>query len=182
MTWSAASSIEANIFRPVMLYPPSTRRARALSGRSPISDVVPGSEKLPPISLRCRTTRSAISSFAARADLGALQHRHDDGGVHVERERGGRAALAQRLVGDRVVEEAGAGAAPLLADGEFEKPFRAKPVVVLGRMRCVAVVVGRTGGEVGCQVQATLLQALLVLGEREIHPPGLANAQPRASA
>ena len=65
MTWSAASSIEANIFRPVMLYPPSTRRARALSGRSPISDVVPGSEKLPPISLRCPTTRSAISCLAA---------------------------------------------------------------------------------------------------------------------
>ena len=55
-----------------------------------------------------------------------------------------------------MVEEAGTGAAPLLADGEFEEPFRAETVVVLGRMRCVAVVLGCPGGEVGRQLQATL--------------------------
>ena len=49
-------------------------------------------------------------------DLGALQQRHDDRGVHVEGECRRRAALAQRLVGDRVVEKAGAAAAPFLAD------------------------------------------------------------------
>ena len=58
-TKSAASSIEANILRPVTRYPPLARRARAFSGRSPISDVVTGSEKLPAINLRSRTTSSA---------------------------------------------------------------------------------------------------------------------------
>ena len=68
------------------------------------------------------------------SDLGALQHGHDDGGMHVERERGGGTALAQCLIGDRVVEEAGAAAAPFLADREFEKAFRSEPVVVLDGM------------------------------------------------
>ena len=63
-----------------------------------------------------------------------------------------------------MVEEAGAGSAPFLADGEFEKALRPEPVVVLDRMRSVTVVFGRTGGEVGGQFQATLLQALLILG------------------
>jgi hypothetical protein len=57
--------------RPVTRYPPSTCRARAFSGRSPISDVVTGSEKLPAISLRCCTTSSAIFRLVS-ADTSAL--------------------------------------------------------------------------------------------------------------
>ena len=71
--------------------------------------------------------------------------------------------------------------APFLADSERKEALRAKAVIVLGRVRSVAVVVGRTGGEVGCQVQTAPPQALLVLGERKIHPPGPRRAQPRAS-
>jgi hypothetical protein len=37
-------------------------------------------------------------------------------------------------------------------------------------MRCVAVVVGRAGGEISGQFQAALLQALLVLAELKIYP------------
>ena len=70
-TKSAASSIDANIFRPVTRYPPLCRRARAFSGRSPISDVVIGSEKLPAISLRSCTTSSAMRRLAS-IDTSAL--------------------------------------------------------------------------------------------------------------
>jgi ATP-dependent DNA helicase RecQ len=51
--------------RPMTRYPPSARRARAFSGRLPISEVVTGSEKLPAISLRCCTTRSAMRRFVS---------------------------------------------------------------------------------------------------------------------
>ena len=62
--------MEANIFRPVTLYPPSTRRARTPNGRSPISDVVPGSEKLPPMSFLSRTTKSARYCFVSGVTSG----------------------------------------------------------------------------------------------------------------
>ena len=41
--------MEANILRPVIRYPSPSRTARVPNGRSPISDVVLGSEKLPDI-------------------------------------------------------------------------------------------------------------------------------------
>jgi hypothetical protein len=82
--------------------------------------------------------------------------------VHVERQRGGRAALAQRFIGDGVVEKAASRAAPRLRNGEFEKSFRTKAIVILDRMRRLPIVAGGTGSEIRRQFQAALLQSLLI--------------------
>ena len=74
-----------------------------------------------------------------------------------------------------MIQEAGPGAAPFLADGELQETLGPQAIVVLGRMRRVAVVLGRSGGEVSGELQATVLQLPLVLRQAEIH-------QPRASA
>jgi hypothetical protein len=107
--------------------------------------------------------------FGCIGNLGTFHQRHDNGGVHVERQRGGRAALAERFVGDCVVEETGTGAAPGGGDGQVQKAILAEPLVILGGVRRVAVVLAGADGEPGREGQAALLQALLFLTESEIH-------------
>ena len=75
----------------------------------------------------------------------------------------------QRLVGDRVVEKAGAGAAALLCDGQRKKPLVAQALVILGGVAGVAVMRGRTGRKIGGHLAASALQALLLGGELKIH-------------
>jgi hypothetical protein len=73
--------------------------------------------------------------------------------------------LAQHFVGYRVIEKAGARAAPFLADGEREKPFLAQTFVVLDRVAGVAVMCCRPPSEIGRQLATSVLQALLIGGE-----------------
>jgi hypothetical protein len=68
-----------------------------------------------------------------------------------------------------VIEKAGAGATPFLGDGQGQETLVAKALVILDRMACIAVVLGRADREIGRQVTALLLQMLLLLGEPEIH-------------
>ena len=89
--------------------------------------------------------------------------------MHVECEGGRRAALAERLVRDGVIEQAGALAAPFPADGQREKALLAQAIVVLDGMAGVAVVRRRAGREIRRQLAALLLQPLLFAAEREIH-------------
>jgi hypothetical protein len=89
--------------------------------------------------------------------------------MHVEGERCRRAALAQHFVGDRVIEKAGARAAPFLADTEREKSFLAQTLVILDGVAGVAVMRRRPASEIGRQLTAFVLQALLPGGEMKIH-------------
>jgi hypothetical protein len=89
--------------------------------------------------------------------------------MHVEGKRRRRAALAQRLIGDRVVQKACTSAAPFRADRQREEAFLAQAVVVLGRMAGVAVMRCRAGREIGGQLAALLLQASLLGAELKIH-------------
>jgi hypothetical protein len=68
-----------------------------------------------------------------------------------------------------MIEEAGAQAAPLLADRQPEEPFGAQTVVILDRVAGVALMCRRPGGEIGRQLAAFMLQAPLLGGELEIH-------------
>ena len=88
-------------------------------------------------------------ALGLRRDLGAVQQGHHDRGMHVEGQGRRRAALAERLVGERVAEEADAGAAEFLGHAQLQEAFLAQPVVVLGRMRGVAVVHAGARGEIG---------------------------------
>jgi hypothetical protein len=90
-------------------------------------------------------------------NLGTLQQRHDDRGVHVEGERRRRAALAQRFISDRVVEKACAQTSPFLADRQRQEPFLTQAVVVLDGMAGLAIVRRREGGEIGGQLAAFVL-------------------------
>jgi hypothetical protein len=92
-----------------------------------------GSEKLPAI----------VHDHLGDAPLGlgrhldAFEQRHDYRGMHVEGERRRRAALAQRLVGDRVIEKAGAGATPFPRDGQRQETLVAKALVIFDRVACI---------------------------------------------
>ena len=79
------------------------------------------------------------------------------------------AARAELLVGDRVIEQAGAMAAPLLVDRQREEAFVAQPLIILDRVARLTIVRRRPGGEIGRQLAAFLLQALLFGSELKIH-------------
>ena len=64
------------------------------------------------------------------------------------RERGS-VGLAQRFVGDRVIEKACAQAAPLLPYCQRQEAFVAQTVVILDRMAGIAVMRCRAGQEIG---------------------------------
>lgn len=81
-----------------------------------------------------------------------------------------------------MAEEVDARAAPLLGDGQLQKPLLAQPVVIFRRVRGGAVVLGGAGGEIGGERPAAFLQAPVFLGDREIHVPALRCVQPRARA
>src|SRR4051794_40682453 len=93
--------------------------------------------------------------------------------MHVEGKRRRRAALAQRFIGDRVVEKACAQTSPFLADRQRQEPFLTQAVVVLDGMAGVAIVRRRPGTEIEGQLAALVLQALLLGGELKIHASGL---------
>ncbi len=84
-------------------------------------------------------------------DLGAQHDRHHDRGMHVEGECRRRTAFGQGLEGEGMTEQADTRPAPFLRDVQLEEPFPAQPLVILGRVARRAVVLGRTGGEVGGQ-------------------------------
>jgi hypothetical protein len=64
-----------------------------------------------------------------------------------------------------VTEEIESQPAERPVDRQLQKAVFPQAVVVLDRVRGVAVVIGRPRGEVGCQVQAFLLQASLLFGD-----------------
>src|SRR6516164_4931158 len=104
--------------------------------------------------------------------------------MHIKRERSRRAALGQCLKRDCMVEKASTRSAPFFRDAQLIKPLLAQPPIIFGRVRRLAVMIGRPSGKIGCQLLAAPLQPLLLLGEPKIHastsdrPPR--SAQPRA--
>ena len=93
--------------------------------------------------------------------------------MHVERQRGRRTALPQRLISQGVTEEIESQAAVHGVDRQLQKPLGAQAVVVPDRMRRIAVMFARTRCEIGRQRQAALPQVFLPVGEAEIHGAGL---------
>jgi hypothetical protein len=65
--------------------------------------------------------------------------------------------LAQRFIGDRVVEKACAQTSPFFADRQRQEPFLAQAVVVLDGMAGLAIVRRRPGTEIGGQLAAFVL-------------------------
>jgi len=66
---------------------------------------------------------------------------------------------AKRLISDRVTEKIKPDP-PILRDRQVQKSLLSQPVVVFGGMRCVAVVIGGPGREVGRQFQAAVRRRL----------------------
>ena len=62
-----------------------------------------------------------------------------------------------------MIEEAGTRPAQFFCDSQVEETLGTQAIVVLDRVRGIAVVFGGAGGEVGRQVQAALLEMALVL-------------------
>ena len=77
--------------------------------------------------------------------------------------------MPQCFVGDRVVEKAGAGAAPFRRDTQCQKSFLAEALIIFDRVACIAVVPSRASREVGGQLAAFFLQNLLLRAQPEIH-------------
>ena len=72
--------------------------------------------------------------FRLVGDLGTGEQRHDDRGMHVEREGSRRAALPQRLVSNGMAQKIPAQPAKNLRDRQLENPLLTQPVVILGDM------------------------------------------------
>src|SRR3954452_22022866 len=89
--------------------------------------------------------------------------------MHVEGEGGRRAALAQRLERDRVAEKADALTAIVARHSQREKALLPQPVVILGRVRGVAVVPSGAGREIGGEREAALPQFAVLVAEPKIH-------------
>src|ERR1700677_3907392 len=93
--------------------------------------------------------------------------------MHVERQRRGWAALAQGFIGECMTKEIEACPAERLADRQRQKALRSQAIVILDRMGGVAVMVGRSGGEICGQIQAFLPQPFLLFADPEVHLPAL---------
>ncbi len=108
-------------------------------------------------------------AFRVGRDLGALQGRHDDRGVHVECQCGRRAARAQGLESQRMAEQADPCPTPLFRQVQLEKSFLAQALVILDRVARGAVVLGRAGREIRRQFATAPLQPAVLLADPEIH-------------
>ena len=89
--------------------------------------------------------------------------------MHIEGQRGGRAALGKLFQGERVAEQLFSPAAQLRGDVERVKFGLAQQGIVLDRIACLAVVLGRPGGKVCGQFPALGLNALVLGRQLEIH-------------
>src|SRR5262249_12472075 len=76
-------------------------------------------------------------------------------------------ARSQRLVSDRVVEQARTLAAPLFADSEGKETFLTRPLLILDGMAGVPVVCRRVSSKIRRQRAAFTSQPLLLGGELE---------------
>jgi len=167
-TKSAASSIEANILRPVMRYPPWARRARAFQW--PLADQRRGDRlgKVAGDQLALAHDKLSNALLGLGRNLNTFQERHHDRCMHVEGERRRRTSLGEHLIGERVIEKARAGPAPFPADRQSQEPFLAQAHVIFDRMARVAVVRRRARSEIDRQLSAFVPQALLFGGELKI--------------
>src|SRR5215467_16358864 len=112
-------------------------------------------------------------ALGLQSNLGTIEQGHDHGGMHVEGQSCRRAPLAQRLVGQRVAQEADTGSTEGFRDAQFQEALLAQPIVVLGGMRSIAVMLIGTSGEISCELPTTLAQLLLFLADREIQDGSL---------
>src|SRR5690349_10297282 len=112
-------------------------------------------------------------ALGLQCNLGTIQQGHYYGGMHVERQSRRRAALAQRLVGQRVTQKTDAGSAESLGDAQLQETLLAQPVVILGGMRRVAVMCAGSSGEIRRQLLTALPQLPVFVAERKIQGSSL---------
>src|SRR5262249_46513105 len=112
-------------------------------------------------------------------DLGTNQQGHYYRRMHVEGQSCRRAALAQRLVGQRMAQEADAGSTEGFRDAQLQEAFLAQPVVVLGGMRGIAVMGAGACGEISRELLTALPQLPVFLADREIQDDLLLSASSR---
>ena len=89
--------------------------------------------------------------------------------MHIEGQRGGRAALGELFQGERMAEQLFSPAAQRCGDVERMKPGLTQQGIILDRIACLAVMLGRPGGEVCGQFLALGLNALVLGRQLEIH-------------
>src|SRR5215510_12295204 len=112
-------------------------------------------------------------ALGLQCNLGTIHQGHYYRGMHVERQSCRRAALAQRLVGHRVAQETDAGYTESFRNTQLQEAFLAQPVVVLGGMRCVAVMCAGSSGEISRELLTALPQLPVFLANREIQDSSL---------
>src|ERR1019366_2043184 len=84
-------------------------------------------------------------------DLVTFENGHDDRCMHVKRQRRGGTASAKRFISDRMTKKVKSRSTPLSRDRQVQKSFFTQAGAILDWMRGIAVVRGRTGGEISRQ-------------------------------